>query len=179
MKSIAFIFVAALLVLVAGHAEQHGDPNAIAKCTAGVSMTFGSAAMNPAAQACARRRHQKLKQGPQVCCDKRWFDSRQIDQSKVCKTWFLGLVVTVQKGTPCDFGDPTTGTVGKPSTSNTAKFKWTLPQFLQKASLVGTTSSNKLSFIARLLCMIMPESYLNWTRLSKAVASISSGSVGC
>ncbi|KAF0695004.1 Aste57867_14153 [Aphanomyces stellatus] len=130
-----FVYVAALFVAaVSGASQQRGDPVAIGKCTELVKTTFGSLVLSDAATKCAT--DAKVKdvkaivgaKGPSAA------DAKAIVASKVCATWFTGTVVPAVKKTACVFTDPTTGTAAKPSTSNSKDFKWTLAQFVQKAS---------------------------------------------
>ncbi|KAF0695002.1 Aste57867_14151 [Aphanomyces stellatus] len=135
MKSIVFVIASMLLAGVSSMSQQRADPNAINKCTEGVISVLNTAVVNPGATTCATEAGvtniKSLLTGPKAD------DAMKILKAKSCGTWYEAVAASIVKtAKPCDFYDPKSGTPGKPSTSNTAKFKWSFRDFVREASKI-------------------------------------------
>ncbi|CAK4674745.1 hypothetical protein LEN26_017225 [Aphanomyces euteiches] len=133
MKSSAVVVIVSMVSTIAG---QRSDPNAINKCTSAVQDIISKATTNPQAQTCSTDSGVKSLT-TLATTGLKADDSKKIALTASCKTWFTGVSGSIKAKTPaCDFYDPKTGTAGKPSTSNTAKFKWNFQDFIRDAHRV-------------------------------------------
>ncbi|CAK4920705.1 unnamed protein product [Aphanomyces euteiches] len=135
MKSVLAVLFA-FAAVTSARQMQRADPNAINKCTSAVQDIISKATTNLQAQTCSTDSGVKSLTGLATTGLKA-DESKKIALTASCKTWFTGISSSIIANKPaCDFYDPKTGTAGKPSTSNTAKFKWNFQDFIREAHKV-------------------------------------------
>ncbi|KAG9404870.1 hypothetical protein AC1031_005080 [Aphanomyces cochlioides] len=136
MKSSVLAVLFAFVDVTSARQMQRSDPNAINKCTSAVQDIINKATTNLQAQTCSTDSGVKSLTGLATTGLKA-DESKKIALTASCKTWFTGISSSIVANKPaCDFYDPKTGTAGKPSTSNTAKFKWNFQDFIREAHKV-------------------------------------------
>ncbi|CAK4078327.1 unnamed protein product [Aphanomyces euteiches] len=136
MKSSVLAVLFAFVAVTSARQMQRSDPNAINKCTGAVQDIINKATTNPQAQTCSTDSGVKLTTLTATTGLKA-DDAKKIALAASCKKWFTDVSSTIVANKPaCDFYDPKTGTASKSSTSNTAKFKWNIQDFLRDANKI-------------------------------------------